>query len=329
MTLTPQRIANVRKGYGDDILIKYFGDRYRIYREQWTKACIREIVTEFPLYLQFELTPFCNLACVSCIHGIEELKRNYTDIEFSLDFDKILEEAARYQCPSISFHNNNEPLLVKGLEDKIASAREFGFIDIILTTNATLLNSDRALNLLEAGLTKINFSIDAFSENAYQLNRRKGDFNQVIANVLYFLELKKKKGYDLPITRVTFLINRNNYMEIEEFKKFWEERADLVEFQNFQALEGYTEALCPPGYEKFDGLDCSFPWQQVVVRANGDVLACCSFYGADIVLGNVGKNSIYELWHGNKIEELRKSLSKGVFEHPSCKKCAGTFYKKR
>ncbi|TAN45247.1 MAG: radical SAM protein [Nitrospirae bacterium] len=328
MSATPQRITEERVGYGDGVLAKLFGDRYTQYRELWNKACKRETITEFPLYLQFEFTPFCNLSCVSCIHGIEELKSSYTAVDLSMDYEKIILEAERFGCPSISFHNNNEPLLVRDLEDKIGFAKRHGFIDLILTTNATLLSEERADRLLESGLTKINFSIDAYSEEAYRLTRRKGDFRQVLANIEGFLELKKKRGYELPITRVTFLINRNNYAETGQFRAFWKDRVDLVEFQNFQALDGYTEALCPPGYERYEGFECTYPWQQVVVRSNGDVLPCCSFYGADIVLGNIAQNSIYELWHGEKIKALRESLSHKSYAHASCRRCARTFYKK-
>lgn len=327
MTLTPQRIINKRQNYGDYTLFKIFGDRYETYRNQWTKANRREIVTEFPLYLQFELTPYCNLACPSCLHGVEQLKRRYVNLKASLDFEKVLKEAVLFKCPSISFHNNNEPLLLKDLENKIVSARQKGFMDLILTTNATLLSKDRVLKILDAGLTKINFSVDAFTEETFRLNRKNANFKDVLSNILHFLEMKKKRKYDLPITRVTFLVNRNNYMEIDQFNEYWKDKVDLVEFQNFQALEGYTESLCPPGSSKYEDFECSFPWQQVVIRANGDVLPCCSLYGSDIILGNISQNSIYELWHGELITELRASLSNGTFAHPSCQKCARTFYK--
>lgn len=324
-----QRIVDKRADYGDAVLFRAFGEPYNTYRQKWKQACGRELVTEFPLYLQFELTPHCNLACPSCIHGVETLKSGYVKVPNTLDFGKVIEEAASYGCPSIAFHNNNEPLLVRDVEDKIKMARSAGFIDLIMTTNATLLNAERAERLLDAGLTKINFSIDALTEETYRVNRKNGDFKTVTSNIMAFLDLKKRKNYELPITRATFVINRNNYQEADGFREYWKDKVDLVEFQNFQAIEGYTEPLCPPGFEKFDGFECSYPWQQVVIRANGDVLPCCSFYGADIVLGNVARNSIHELWHGPVMTALRETLSKGIFAHLSCAKCAGTFYKKK
>ncbi len=319
---------NSDQNFGDKVLFRVYGDRYQAYRDKWGQACRGEIVTEFPLYLQFELTPHCNLACPYCIHGVIQLKNKYINIRSSLDFDKVLKEAALFKCPSISFHNNNEPFLTKDLEDKIYSARKSGFIDLIITTNATLLSRERTLKLLEAGLTKISFSIDAFSEKTYQQNRKNGNFSEVISNILFFLEMKQQKKYDLPITRVTFLINRNNYMEVEQFQEYWQDKVDLVDFQNFSSLVGFTESLCPPNFIKSEDFKCTFPWQQLVIRANGDVLPCCSFYGSDIILGNVAKSSIFEIWHGNLMKDIRSSLSMGIFPKPSCEQCAQSFYEK-
>lgn len=329
MEATPQRMMNKRAHYGEDILAEVIGKKYLDYREKWNKAVRGEIVTNFPMYLQFELSPFCNLECVSCLHGQKEIRDEYVKIDNILDMDmyeKILDEASNYYCPSISFHNNSEPMLDKNLEEKIAIAKAKGFIDIIIVTNATLLTEERASRLIDAGVTKITFSIDAYSEEVYKINRNKSDFNQIKQNIFRFLELKKAKKSQLPITRVSFVVNKNNFHEIEQFKKYWEDKVDLVDFQNFSVLEGHTENLVPEGFEPIQGFNCTSPLQQVVIRANGDVLPCCSLYGPEIVLGNVKNETIYDIWNGKNMLELREGLKKGEFIKESCKKCSRTFY---
>lgn len=331
MEVTPQRMINKRTHYGEDVLIKNIGERFREYREQWVKAGKREIITDFPLYLQFELSPHCNLRCCSCLHGHKSIREDYIKIENILDsrlYQKILDEAASFKCPSISYHNNSEPMLDKDLEEKIIKAKQSGFIDIILVTNGTLLTRERAKKLLDAGVTKITFSVDAYSEEVYKLNRENSDFNLVRNNIFNFLELKEQLSYDLPITRVSFVANANNYHEMDQFAEYWKDKVDLVDFQNFSALEGLTEHLCPPGFEKFEDFECNAPWQQVVIRANGDVLPCCSLYGPEVVLGNVTTNSIYNIWNGETMKKLRESLLKGKYIHRACEKCANTFYAK-
>jgi len=299
---TPRRIHGQRKDDTEKILIRQLGHRYAEYRKKWVAVSKRNMVTEFPLYVQIEHTGKCNLQCPTCLQGIDSLREEYSRNFTALDIDlykKIIDEAKVYGCPSISFHNNDEPLLLNDLEERIRIAADAGFFDIILTTNATLLTPERTRKLIGSGITKINFSIDACREEDYALVRRGGDFNKVLANIDHFCEYKKKNNKQLPITRVTCVISRFTVDRIEEFKRFWEDRVDTVEFQNFQAIKGHTEDVRPEGAKVDKTFTCNGPWQQVVIRANGDVAPCCSFYGTGMIVGNVKDSSIYEIWNGD------------------------------
>jgi len=327
-----KQTGTVQKSWEDSILTDRFGAAFRYYRDGWKRVSLREYVPDFPLYLQLETTPRCNLRCRSCIQGYREIRQPYIAIERLMPIDlyrRIIDEAKQYGCPSISFHNNCEPLLDPLLEERIAIARKAGFLDIILVTNATLLNEERAYRILEAGLTKISFSIDACSSDTYRKNRVGGDFDVVQKNILRFLEQKEELGRDIPLTRVSFVVTNLNNQEKQEFERFWSGRVDAVEFQNFTPLLGYNEDLILPGWEPNREFQCSFPWKQVVIRANGDLLPCCSFYGHEVVIGNVHQKTIYNLWHSQKMKDLRYQLARGRFPYAPCRRCAGSNYAPR
>ena len=55
-----------------------------------------------------------------------------------------------------------------------------------------------------------------------------------------FLELKKKGGYKLPITGVSFCKLKQNEHELISFVKEWEDKVDIVTIQKFQ----------PPSFEE-------------------------------------------------------------------------------
>ena len=327
---TPKRIFNKRSAYAEETISRELGKKYIEYRNKWVSASARQIVTKFPLYLQIENVGKCNLHCPSCIQGIKELRDNYTKGMLPLSaklFKNILTEAKKYRCPSISFHNNDEPLLLPDLEERISLARKAGFLDIILTTNATLLTKDRTLKLLEAGLTKINFSVDAFDENDYHVKRPGGNFKQVLGNISYFLNQKKIKKLKLPVTRVTCVLNKFGIKNMDKFYSFWKDRVDMVEFQNFQAIKGYTEKFKPIKAKIDKKFICNAPWQQLVIRPNGDVLPCCAFYGIDMVIGNIRKTSLYDIWNSGKMKLIRRELLMNNFDFsPACKKCSETCY---
>lgn len=327
---TPQRIYGKRTDYAERVLSEELGESYIEYRRQWLKASKRELVTDFPLYIQIEHSGKCNLRCPSCLQGIEPLKANYSRGFKPLDIDsykKVLAEAERYNCPSISFHNNDEPLLLSDLETRIQLAKEAGFLDIILVTNATLLTRERTRALLQSGITKMNFSLDGWNAEGYAKVRIGGDFDTVLGNVEYLLAEKKKANRRLPITRATCVLNKFTGKDMDKFREFWEQRVDIVEFQNFQAIRDYTELLKPEGAVLNNKFVCNAPWQQVVIRANGDVLPCCSFYGTGLVVGNITDSSIYEIWHSQQMQRLREELLNNNFSFsPACKTCSETFY---
>lgn len=85
---------------------------------------------------------------------------------------------------------------------------------------------------------------------------------------------------------------------------------------------------------------CCAPWQQMVFYNNGDVCACTHFrfpkpyyfYVEDgqfcegvvnypaLLMGNVNKENVLDIWNNRKYQELRKGLKSGCAELP-CKTC--------
>ena len=65
-------------------------------------------------------------------------------------------------------YKDGEPFLNKRLADMIVYAKKSGRVDYIdTTTNGTLLSPDRVGPVLEAGIDKINISVDGMNEEGY------------------------------------------------------------------------------------------------------------------------------------------------------------------
>ena len=330
LTETPKTIFDERDDSIEEIVAGELGEKYIDYRKKWIKAVKRELVTDFPLYIQIEHSGKCNLRCPFCVHGIERLRENYSRGFKPLSipiYKEILSEAKQYNCPSISFHNNDEPLLLNDLESRIQLAKEAGFLDIILVTNATLLTPKRSNELLKLGITKMKFSVDTWNEKEYGKIRRGGDFKTVLRNIDYFVEEKKRMGLHLPTTRATCVLTNHTYNEMDAFRQFWMEKVDIVEFQNFRVIHGYNEEFVPPGGKVIENFTCNSPWLQLLIRANGDVLPCCSSYGIDMVIGNIKNSTLYDIWNSDKMKNMRKELLKNNFKFsPSCEACSKCVY---
>jgi radical SAM protein with 4Fe4S-binding SPASM domain len=314
--------------WAENVLAATLGAPYVSYREQWARAGSRSWVPRFPLYIQFELSGRCNLQCHTCIHGIPAIARKYPVSHAPLPigmYESIIDEAAEFKCPSIAFHNNDEPLLLPDLEKRISMARSRGFIDIILVTNATLLSPNRSESLLDAGITKINFSVDACNREMYLKTRGVDLFGDVVRNIETFRDARERRHSPLPIMTASAVQSSLLTGKLSTFEAFWNDKVDLVKIQGFQLIKGHTEHLTPLGGEIIDPPFCNGPWRQVTIRANGEVLPCCSFYGTSLVISNTNDYSVSDIWNSQPMTKLRQLLLSRTLpnRHP-CHDCMST-----
>lgn len=68
---------------------------------------------------------------------------------------------------------------------------------------------------------------------------------------------------------------------------------------------------------------CSFPFDSLTVHWNGDCSICCLDYNREIHIGSVLESSIEEIFTGEKITEIRRSMEKGDVTEPLCQMCLG------
>ena len=67
-------------------------------------------------------------------------------------------------------------------------------------TNGSPINITRSKKILDSGLTRMRFSLDAFTDETYKKVRVGAiDLDKVKRNIFNFLDLKEKGGYKLPI----------------------------------------------------------------------------------------------------------------------------------
>ena len=95
---------------------------------------------------------------------------------------------------SLQFNLVNEPLAHKNIFKVLEYATNLKFDDLFFISNGYLLNEKNAKSILNSGLKKIMFSLDAFSAETYKERRLKNtkpaNYEKVIKNILA-LKLKE------------------------------------------------------------------------------------------------------------------------------------------
>jgi len=128
--------------------------------------------------LRVSLINTCNLGCVYCACGQDEMRDNYAlQQSAALPASEMLAIIARLH-EQLGLRTlrltGGEPLLYKELELIVRGAVRMGIEDLALTTNGLLLEQ-QAEGLKKAGLQSINVSLDAIDEAGFfRISRRRG-----------------------------------------------------------------------------------------------------------------------------------------------------------
>ncbi len=326
-------------------------EKYDEYRKLWDDASNLRIVTDFPLQLDFELNYSCNFTCPMCTWSAESMenKGKVTWFDFEV-FKEVMDDAIPKGLKSIRLNYINEPLIRKDITKFISYARKKGILDIYFSTNGSLLTDELIRELINSGLMRLQISLDAFTKETYEKIRTGGNFDDVIKKVLRFLEIRNEMNVKLPTLRVNFVKTDVNKHELDDFVKFWENKADSIGVQD---LIGIMDGFGKKSNEELEKMNlkdkfrCAQPFQHLTLRYDGTTLPCCAFYGAEMPIGKLKSNietkfsevdniglldkslkskliigTIEEIWKNKKMQFLRDIHQKGEFwKDPICKTC--------
>jgi len=184
--------------------------------------------------LILDLISYCNLKCVMCPQGNEEIKSSTPRGKMSLKlYKKIIDEITSpegLKVNAILPFWNGEALMhpdFKEMVDYAASRQKIlrGFNVFSMHTNFLLADRPMIESIVNSRIFgPITLSIDAATANTYSSIRRGGDYEKLMENIDYLLYYRDKKGYNSPSLTVQFIVMENNFDEIIAFKDKFNKR---------------------------------------------------------------------------------------------------------
>lgn len=175
-------------------------------------------------YLRVSVTDRCNLRCVYCMpaQGIENV--SHEDILSLEEIVQIIQAATLVGVKKVRL-TGGEPLVRRGINGLLATIASLpGIDDIALTTNGILL-AEQAKELKQAGLKRVNISLDSLHAERYRYITRGGSLDKVWAGVEASLELGLH-----PVKLNTVLIRGFNDDEVIEVARLSLEKPLHVRF---------------------------------------------------------------------------------------------------
>ncbi len=214
-------------------------------------------------YLRVSVTDRCNLRCTYCMpaEGVELMQ--HKDI---LRFEEIVDTikyAVSLGVDKVRI-TGGEPLVKRGIVDLVKMISEIkGIKDFGMTTNGILLKK-YAQQLADAGLHRVNISLDTLNPEKYRNITRVGDITQVYAGI----KAAKEAGLT-PIKINCVVKNSSEEPDAVEVAKFCKENDLQVRFINEMNLETGSFSVVKGG----TGGNCSI-CNRLRLTANGDIMPC-------------------------------------------------------
>ena len=175
-------------------------------------------------YLRVSITDRCNYRCIYCKPEEQFEFIPHEEILRYEEIVEIIEEAVNLGVSKVRI-TGGEPLARKGVVDFIKKLRKIKKLeDISLTTNGFFL-SEYAERLKDAGLNRVNISLDSLQEEKYKKITRGGSLETALKGI----DSALKAGL-LPIKINTVLIRGINDDEVEDFVRLTLERPLNIRF---------------------------------------------------------------------------------------------------
>lgn len=305
----PQSIDIIRK----QLLSYGLSDSKIISAEEWIADCLEYGIARLsPETVHLDICTFCQLNCRDCYMRIPSGQTIGQGLVSVSQFSAFLDENRKIRNVEIS--NSGEPFIHPHLHEILTEAKKRQVS--ITISNGTNFNyvTDEVLSDLTDGTVKhLNISIDGASQEVYSIYRRKGDFEQVIANIKKLNALKKMKNTVLPKLTWQFVLMQHNLCDIDRAKSLAEELGMTIVFkESWNTVESsavkklirtksYSEsnsAALPIGvdsahYTNNDLSYCSMLHRFPQINWDGRLLGCCIAYDTDWGL-NVFQQGLFE-----------------------------------
>ncbi len=287
-----------------------------------------------PFIINVDPSDMCNFQCKFCPTGDRKLMkntpgRNHGIIDFEL-YKKIVDDICEFEkhIKVLRLYKDGEPLLHPKFVEMIRYAREKKCAERIdTTTNASLLTQQKNLEIIEAGLDRINISIEGINSEQYkEFSDYKIDFEKLVYNIRHLYENKKAD------CEIIIKIN-GDIMTEDDKKRFYQLFGDIADGVYIEHIMS-----CWPEFELHDvevnqeyGIYgqqikevevCPYVFYSFSINSDGSASLCFLDWSRKLIIGDVKSESVKDMWNGEKLLSYQKMfLMKKRKAHPICGNC--------
>ena len=250
-----------------------------------------------PTEIEISESGTCNRSCSFCPRSAANFVDKKEFITNDLHEKLCVELKELNYKGTIRYSGFVEPMLDKNIYNLISMVR--GYLpesNIEMVTNGDPLNLKRLKKLFDHGLNKILISAYDGKEESEKLE-----------NLCIQANLNEKQ----------YIVRHRYYSEEQDFGITLSNRSGLMADAEFK-IDALKEPLKNP---------CYIPSYTFFFFFQGDVLMCPHDWGKKVILGDLNKEKLKDIWFSKKFMRIRKMLNKSNRNFKPCNVCdvEGTF----
>lgn len=274
-----------------------------------------------PLGVDFHPSTFCNIKCIFCMHSsvnpcYDEIKNKFFNLEL---FKKTVDDMKKFpqKIKAIHFCGLGEPLMNKNIVQMIKYVKDAEIAEKIdMNSNGVLLSNAIVDEITDSGLDYIRISVNGLSDEDFmEYTGTSVNFEKYVENLTYLYE--NRKSVKIYIKILDFMVNTDDKKAL--FYKIFEPICDSINIENYNECFLDTKGkdklkdsnLSQRGEILGSQKCCSQPFFKMEILPDGRVLPCAEAR-ISLVVGDVNKNSIVDIWNSKTSNEFRLRMLQGL-----------------
>lgn len=286
-----------------------------------------------PWVIFVDPSDLCNFRCKFCPTGDIELMKKVGRPLKIMDFElykKIIDDICEFEKPIkvLRLYKDGEPLLNPRFADMVKYAKDSGCCEKIdTTTNASWLTPMGSIDIIEAGLDRINISIEGINDKQYK------SFSDYVISWGYFID-NIKFFYDNRKQCEMIIKIPGDSLSERDKKRFFEIFGDICDGISIEHTMNCWNGFEMEGMKQNEEFGiygqpihevdvCPYPFYSFSINSDGTASVCFLDWNRKLLIGDVRKESVKEIWNGRKIYDWQEFfLKKKRREHTICANCS-------
>ncbi len=194
------------------------------------------------LTLRLDIINKCNLRCVMCHFSDDAIFKRPTQQLSTDEFHRLFDQIGP-SVRQVMLSCGDEPLISKhlpGILDYLV--QEHPQVEIEFCTNAMLLRAPIRKRIIETGVARLLFSIDAVSKDLLEGIRVGCRYEQLVGNIMALRDLKERCGVQRPAFVFNFVMMNRNIHEAPAFLRMAQALgAESIDFRHVVPIGTYFE----------------------------------------------------------------------------------------